>query len=68
MLNVILIAAARPLKVETIGDCYMAAAGIPEPRPDHALAMAQFALTCKAKMTVLALKLEKYLGPGKLMS
>ena len=36
----------------------------PEPRPDHALAMARFALDCKAKMKALVLKLEKFLGPG----
>lgn len=24
-------------KIKTIGDCYMAAAGVPEPQPDHAL-------------------------------
>jgi guanylate cyclase len=31
-------------KIKTIGDCYMAAAGIPVPRPDHAQALAQMAL------------------------
>ena len=31
-------------KIKTIGDAYMAAAGLPEPRPDHAEAMAEFAL------------------------
>ena len=31
-------------KIKTIGDCYMAAAGIPSPRPDHARALAQLAL------------------------
>ena len=31
-------------KIKTIGDCYMMAAGLPEPRPDHADAMAQAAL------------------------
>lgn len=30
-------------KVETVGDCYVAVAGIPEPRDDHALAIARFA-------------------------
>jgi class 3 adenylate cyclase len=30
-------------KVETIGDCYMACAGLPKPREDHALIMARFA-------------------------
>ncbi len=31
-------------KIKTIGDCYMAAAGIPAPRPDHAQAVALLAL------------------------
>jgi adenylate cyclase len=31
-------------KIKTIGDCYMAAAGIPVPRPDHAGALALMAL------------------------
>jgi class 3 adenylate cyclase/CheY-like chemotaxis protein len=31
-------------KIKTIGDAYMAAAGIPEPRPDHAEAIVDFAV------------------------
>ena len=31
-------------KIKTIGDCYMAAAGLPVPRPDHAEATADMAL------------------------
>jgi len=31
-------------KIKTIGDCYMVAAGVPRPRPDHAYALAQMAL------------------------
>ena len=31
-------------KIKTIGDCYMAAAGIPSPRPDHARTLALMAL------------------------
>lgn len=31
-------------KIKTVGDAYMAAAGVPNPRPDHAEAMARFAL------------------------
>ena len=30
-------------KIKTIGDCYMVAAGVPRPRPDHALALAELA-------------------------
>jgi adenylate cyclase len=31
-------------KIKTIGDCYMVAAGVPSPRPDHARAVALMAL------------------------
>ncbi|HSN25313.1 MAG TPA: adenylate/guanylate cyclase domain-containing protein, partial [Kofleriaceae bacterium] len=31
-------------KIKTIGDCYMVAAGLPEPREDHAVATAEMAL------------------------
>ena len=31
-------------KIKTIGDCYMVAAGVPTPRPDHAHALALMAL------------------------
>jgi guanylate cyclase len=31
-------------KIKTIGDCYMVAAGVPSPRPDHAQALAALAL------------------------
>ena len=31
-------------KIKTIGDCYMVAAGIPCPRPDHAYVLTQMAL------------------------
>ena len=30
-------------KIKTIGDAYMAAAGLPDPRPDHAMAAVAFA-------------------------
>jgi adenylate cyclase len=35
-------------KIKTIGDAYMAAAGLPVPRPDHAAAIAQMALAMQA--------------------
>ncbi len=37
-------------KIKTIGDCYMVAAGVPEPRPDHARAMALMALDMREAM------------------
>jgi guanylate cyclase len=43
------LAEARGLeKIKTIGDAYMVAAGIPEPRADHAAALADFALDALA--------------------
>jgi len=35
-------------KIKTIGDCYMVAAGVPSPRPDHARALALMALHMQA--------------------
>ena len=37
-------------KIKTIGDCYMVAAGVPSPRPDHACALALMALDMQAAM------------------
>jgi adenylate cyclase len=37
-------------KIKTIGDCYMVAAGVPSPRPDHACALARMALEMQAAM------------------
>eukprot|EP00934_Nitzschia_sp_Nitz4_P001129 Nitzschia sp. Nitz4//scaffold132_size63325//9375//11592//NITZ4_006288-RA/size63325-snap-gene-0.49-mRNA-1//1//CDS//3329535308//1129//frame0 len=51
-------------KVETIGDCYMAAAGLPERRDDHAIAMASFARDCLRKLLHVVRKLESSLGPS----
>jgi class 3 adenylate cyclase len=50
-------------KVETVGDCYVAVTGLPEPREDHAVAMARFARDCMVKMNDLTHKLEITLGP-----
>jgi class 3 adenylate cyclase len=49
-------------KVETIGDCYMAATGLPKPQPDHAIRMAKFARDCMLKMKQLTKDLEESLG------
>eukprot|EP00980_Cylindrotheca_fusiformis_P002436 scaffold580_cov72-Cylindrotheca_fusiformis.AAC.5 len=50
-------------KVETVGDCYVAAAGLPEPTDDHAVLACRFARDCMRKMNDVKLKLEVTLGP-----
>jgi adenylate cyclase len=37
-------------KIKTIGDAYMVAGGLPEPRPDHAEAVAELALEMQAQL------------------
>jgi guanylate cyclase len=37
-------------KIKTIGECYMVAAGVPSPRPDHARALALMALDMQTAM------------------
>lgn len=41
-------------KIKTIGDAYMVAAGLPEPRPDHAEAIAEMALEMRGVICDLA--------------
>ncbi|KAL7557469.1 hypothetical protein ACA910_019319 [Epithemia clementina (nom. ined.)] len=50
-------------KVETVGDCYVAVCGLPDPRSDHAVVMARFARDCLQRMHDLTGKLEVILGP-----
>jgi class 3 adenylate cyclase len=53
-------------KVETIGDCYVAATGLPVARTDHAIVMASFARRCLENMLDLleSRELENELGIG----
>jgi class 3 adenylate cyclase len=51
-------------KVETVGDSYVAACGLPLPRKDHAVVMARFARDCTKKADKITRKLEVLLGPN----
>ena len=53
----------RIFKVETIGDCYVAAAGLPVPRAEHAIVMSKFADDIRNTMRTLTRELETTLGP-----
>mmetsp|Transcript_32252 Transcript_32252/g.53959 ORF Transcript_32252/g.53959 Transcript_32252/m.53959 type:complete len:1195 (-) Transcript_32252:317-3901(-) len=54
----------KVFKVETIGDCYMAVTGLPNPDESHAVHMARFAYQCLMGMKELIRELEAILGPG----
>jgi hypothetical protein len=50
-------------KVETIGDCYVAVTGLPEPQADHAVRMVRFAREALSRVNYVTKGLEVTLGP-----
>jgi len=53
----------RVLRIETVGDSYVAVSGLPDPRKDHAVVMCRLARDFVTKMSILTQKLEVVLGP-----
>jgi adenylate cyclase len=45
-------------------DSYVAVCGLPEPRKNHAVVMAKFAVECRSKTNQLCQELEVLLGSG----
>jgi len=50
-------------KVETVGDCYVAVCGLPDPKKNHAVVMARFARDCVEEHILAVKRLESTLGP-----
>eukprot|EP00980_Cylindrotheca_fusiformis_P027394 scaffold20324_cov86-Cylindrotheca_fusiformis.AAC.2 len=50
-------------KVETVGDCYVAAVGLPELVDNHSVVACRFARDCLKKMHEMTRKMEVSLGP-----
>ncbi|KAL3937731.1 MAG: hypothetical protein SGBAC_007225 [Bacillariaceae sp.] len=54
----------KVFKVDTLGDKYMAATGLPDAQPDHAERLVRFAQECQLAFFRLTRELEKELGPA----
>ena len=50
-------------KVETVGECYVGATGIPKRQSDHAVLMARFASECMKKTPIFVKQQEIFFGP-----
>lgn len=50
-------------KVESVGDCYLAIAGAPKEKEDHAEAVCLYAASCLKRFTKLSQRLVVSLGP-----
>jgi class 3 adenylate cyclase len=53
-------------KLSTVGDCYIACAGVPHPQNDHAIVLTQFAERCRQKANELLVRLSPKLDTDDL--